>query len=498
MSKIKTTEEEIIKEFGKVFYTGSALKADEGKIIPTTLSMDIALNGGIPEGTITNLAGKPKCLGGNTLVYTNNGVRKLKDCNETDIRILSRTGMVDAKFIDAGEDDLYRINFEDGSYIDATSDHEFLVPKSITLNNLERVKLSDFKSNNVEFIPFCMKEIYEGYQDYWKLFTMNEYFPIASSIDFAYLKIQSIEFIGKQNTYCFETETSDFIANGLYLGNCGKTTLCLSIVANAQRMKKKCFYLDIEGRLRTDLLKTIPGLIWTDEQEKQTGFPQLQVIRSSEEKILSAEDYINIMDTLIKEVPGCLIILDSIAALTSQDVMATKAGDSKRMASIPTLMYFFLRKAAAILPVTKASILTITHLQANPSGYGGPNQVGGNAIQYFASNRFVCHSVEKVPANGPLIGHNAKFKCESAALGPPGGEFNLYVRYGKGADKEEDLVSTAEELGFIEKSGAWYKFTSGSEEIKLQGKQKCVEYFKENPDKAAILEKQIRDQVIKN
>lgn len=336
MSKIKTVEDDIIKEFGKVLFSGETLTDSEGLIIPTTLSLDIALSGGIAEGTITNFAGKPKA---------------------------------------------------------------------------------------------------------------------------------------------------------------GKTSLCLTIIASCQKLGKKCFYLDVEGRLRTDLLKTIPNLVWTDKQQEETGIPALQIIRSSAEKILSAEDYVNIMESLIKEVPGCVIVLDSIAALNTEDAMATKAGDSKRMAGVPTIMYGFLRKAAAICPVTKASIITITHLQANPSGYGGPTQVGGNAIQYLASNRFVCHSVEKVEVGGTQIGQNAKFKCDSSALGPPCGEAIIYVRYGRGCDAEEDLVAAAEELGFIEKSGAWYKLKDGTEEVKLQGKQKVVDYFKENKDKAEALEKEIRTQL---
>lgn len=339
MSKIKTTEEEIIKEFGNILYSGASIEDSEGQIIRTTLSLDIALSGGIPEGTITNIAGKEKC---------------------------------------------------------------------------------------------------------------------------------------------------------------GKTTLCLTLIAKAQKMGKECYYLDVESRLRTDLMKTIPGLVWTEEQEEATGLPKMKIIRSSIDKILSAEDYINIIDRLIKEKPGCLIILDSIAALASEDTIAAKAGESKRMASIPTLMYFLCRKAVPILSVTKATIVSITHLQANPGGYGGPNQVGGNAIQYFASNRLVCHGVEKVPATGPQVGHNAKFKCTAAALGSPGGEAIIYVRYGKGCDEEEDLVSIAEELGYLEKTGAWYRFIDETgEELKFQGKQKIVDFFKENPDKAQALENLIRDEQFK-
>lgn len=264
---------------------------------------------------------------------------------------------------------------------------------------------------------------------------------------------------------------------------CGKTTLVLTIAANAQKFGKRVYYLDVEGRLRTDLLKCIDGL----------DVDNFEVIRSSKDKILSAEDYINIATDLTKNDPGCLIILDSITTLCPEDTLNGMAGESKRLAGVPSLMYEFLRKMTAILPVTLGNIITLAHLQDNPSAYGGPKEGGGNAIQYYSSIRLICHSAPEVPKTGrPKIGKDSIFKVTASALGPPSGEAVIFIRYGRGCDKYEDLVYVAIEMGLVEQKAAWYYYG----EEKFQGKETLVNTLRENSDMYSQLEADVRKMVL--
>lgn len=267
----------------------------------------------------------------------------------------------------------------------------------------------------------------------------------------------------------------------------GKTTLCLEIIANAQKMGKPVFYLDVEGRLRLDLLTTVKGL----------DLDKLTIVRSNENKLLWAEDYLNLLEQIIRDVPRCLIILDSAAALCSTAASDTPLGESKQMMAIPKMLYDNLRKAAQILPVRKSNLIVITHLQANPSSYGGPTEVGGNALKYLGSNRLMCNSSQEFPKDETRKeGRESVFKILKSALGPPGNA-TIFVRYGHGCDKYLDLFRVSEEMGLIDKRGAWYTFPQlkGYEDKKLQGQDNVLALMHDDPAFFNLLDKTVRDLV---
>lgn len=271
----------------------------------------------------------------------------------------------------------------------------------------------------------------------------------------------------------------------------GKSTTALTIIAAAQHQyKKKCYYVDVEGRLTPQLMSTIPGLIWTEKQEKETGIPRMQVIKSSKGNFLTAEKYLNIIDKLFRSEEGCVVVLDSIAALCTESLFAANIGDSARMAAIPALMYAFMRKIAQVLPAMKSNLIAITHLQAKLDPYKAQTGMGGNAQEFFGSNVLISFSSkEEEDKDGYKIGRNTTFRVTKSALGKPGGEVVIYIRYGKGCDRNADIVELGEQLGFIAKTGAWYMYN----DQKVQGKENLVSYFKENPKEAVKLEKQIRE-----
>lgn len=283
----------------------------------------------------------------------------------------------------------------------------------------------------------------------------------------------------------------------------GKTTAMLEFVRNAQRFyKKPCFYFDIEGRLQHSLLSTINGLIYTEEGEKNSGIPALKIIKSEQGNILTAEKFLQIANRLITDIPGCVIIVDSIAALCTEDNFTKDLTESAKMADLQKLMYHFFRKINQILPITKSTIVCITHLQANPGSYTGvPKTYGGAAMDYFASNRIVSFSGGKeVPETGtPKIGKNTTMKITASAVGGPSTEATLYIRYGRGCDHIADLLDNADRYGFIERTGAWYNLTTSTgEKIKLQGKDAVEEYLVANPAEFVYLTNNIRKALIPN
>jgi recombination protein RecA len=246
--------------------------------------------------------------------------------------------------------------------------------------------------------------------------------------------------------------------------------------------------VDVEGRIRTELLKTIPGLVWTEDQEKNLKIPRLQIIKSVKGSILTAEKYLDIIIKILINEPGCIVVLDSVAALCSESLWASNMGDSQRMAKIPSLMYEFMRKIAQVVPTMQSNLICITHLQAKLDPYKSQTGMGGNAQEFFASNNLISFSSkEEEDENGYKIGRNTVFKVTKSALGKPGGESTIYIRYGKGCDRLNDLISLGEQLGLIDVNGAWYMYNNE----KFQGKKNIYNYLSSNKDISLKLEQEI-------
>jgi len=263
---------------------------------------------------------------------------------------------------------------------------------------------------------------------------------------------------------------------------CGKTTLALTILANAQAMGKNVYYIDIEHRIRTELLQCIKGL----------DVDKFNLIKSNEDKFLSAEDNLNIIDSIFSNDKGCVVVLDSVAMLAGEGNLATKLGDSKAMAAIPKIMYDFFRKIIAKVNAYNSNLILISHLQANVGGYGGPKEVGGFAQQFSASTRIMCYGSQEFPKEGTKLGRVSQFKIPKSATSAPS-EAEFYIRYGQGYDYARDLAENAKNLGLVEQSGAWFKvLLKPFEEVKAQGIESLVDELNSNTELAAALDKEVR------
>lgn len=256
----------------------------------------------------------------------------------------------------------------------------------------------------------------------------------------------------------------------------GKSSLCLTIAAEFQKVGKHVYYIDAEGRLQRALIDCVPGLNPTA--------PFFNIIRSSMETLLTAEQILGVIETILKDDPGSLIILDSLAALSSETEISGEMADMQR-ANIPKLMYKFLRKTAPLIHPTKSNLISITHMQANPTGYGSPfREVGGNAIQYFASNWMMCTSSSEIKdKENKSVGKDSKFKMKAVADGAPDAEVIVPIRYGRACCKVTDLFNILTELGVISAAGSWFKIeldslkTPEGEFPKFQGQEKVCNYL---------------------
>lgn len=279
----------------------------------------------------------------------------------------------------------------------------------------------------------------------------------------------------------------------------GKTTLALHMVAKMQRaLKKEAYFIDVEGRLRPELLKDIAGLVWTEEESKATGIPALKIIRSTDEKTITAEDYFNISHHIFTNLNNVILVFDSLAMLESNAQHGNDLGESSMLTEIPKLTYTWLRKISPSISSKTNNLITLTHVQDSPSRYGpGKREVGGNAIKYMASNHFVHQGNEIIRDSAErAIGQVTKFKVEKNALGAPYQEFNVCITYGRGIDEARDAFILGCQFGQISKSGAWYEIEYGDEPKKFQGELKTIEAIRSDPEMMAWLTKEIRTMVL--
>jgi recombination protein RecA len=271
---------------------------------------------------------------------------------------------------------------------------------------------------------------------------------------------------------------------------CGKTTTSLDFAATAQRKEyahgsfkdgREVYYLNIEGRLKKRDLEGIPGL----------DLSRFHVIGSQQGKILHAEEYLQIAERIINELPGSVVIIDSYSALCTEAEI-TSDMDKMQRADGAKLLAKFCRKVANVIPVNKNIVIGITHLMGNPTGYGAEfKEKSGQAIAYQTDIKLRAKTFKPwtLSADSTQIGQEIEWQVLCSALGPPGGSITSYIRYGQGIDKHTELINFAVDIGLINKGGAWYTYNQD----KFQGMEKVRQYFIDNPDQYKDLEKSVKD-----
>jgi recombination protein RecA len=262
---------------------------------------------------------------------------------------------------------------------------------------------------------------------------------------------------------------------------CGKTTTSLDFAATAQKTQyqgslkepREVYYLNIEGRLKKRDLEGIPGL----------NLDKFHVVGSQQGKILHAEEYLQIAEKIINEIPGSVLIIDSYSALCTEAEITSEM-DKMQRADGAKLLAKFCRKVANVIPVNKNIVIGITHLMGNPTGYGAEfKEKSGQAIAYQTDIKLRAKSFKPwlLSAESTQIGQEIEWQVICSALGPPGGNITSYIRYGQGVDKYMEAICLASDIGIIHKGGAWYTLTGVTDKPKFQGTEKVRQFLLENP-----------------
>ncbi len=254
----------------------------------------------------------------------------------------------------------------------------------------------------------------------------------------------------------------------------GKTTLALSIVAQAQRSGGAAAYIDAEHALDPQYAKNI-------------GVDIDNLLISQPD---TGEEALEIAETLIRSNALDVIVVDSVAALVPKAEIDGDMGDA-HVGLQARLMSQALRKLTAVASKSKTSVIFINQIRMKIGVmFGNPETTpGGLGLRLQASVRMDIRRIESIKQGEQHIGNRVRVKVLKNKMAPPFRDAEFEILFGQGISYIGDLLDLAVEHNIIEKTGAWFSF--GGERLG-QGRENVREMLKSNPDLLAQVEKQVK------
>ena len=209
----------------------------------------------------------------------------------------------------------------------------------------------------------------------------------------------------------------------------------------------------------------------------------------------TGEQALEITDALVRSGAIDAVVVDSVAALVPKQEIEGEMGDTF-VGLQARLMSQALRKLAGTIAKTNCVVIFINQLRMKIGVmYGNPETTtGGNALKFYASVRLDVRRIEAIKEGGNVIGNKTRVKVVKNKVAPPFREAVFEIMYGQGISKWGELVDLAVQMDIIQKSGSW--FSMGDERIG-QGANAVKEYLINNPDIAAQVEAQVRENLWK-
>ena len=260
----------------------------------------------------------------------------------------------------------------------------------------------------------------------------------------------------------------------------GKTTLTLQVIAECQKMGGTAAFIDAEHALD-------PGYA------QKLGVNVDDLIVSQPD---TGEQALEITDMLVRSAAVDVVIIDSVAALTPKAEIEGEMGDT-HVGLQARLMSQALRKLTANIKRSNTLVIFINQIRMKIGVmFGSPETTtGGNALKFYASVRLDIRRIGSIKKGEEILGSETRVKVVKNKVAPPFKMTEFDILYNEGISRESEIINLGVQLNLIEKSGAWYSY---KQEKIGQGKENVRLYLKENPQIAAVLEQQIRTELLEN
>ena len=254
----------------------------------------------------------------------------------------------------------------------------------------------------------------------------------------------------------------------------GKTTVALSILAQAQKMDGEVAFIDVEHALDPVYAQALG-----------VNIDNLLVSQPD-----SGEQALEIAEALIRSGAIDVIVLDSIAAMTTRAEIDGEMGDL-HVGQLARLMSQAMRKLTAAISKSNCVAIFINQVREKIGVmYGNPETTpGGRALKFCASVRIEVRKGEVIKSGNEIIGAETKCKIVKNKVAPPFKECHFDMMYGQGISRTGEVLDLAVELDIIKKGGSWFSY----KDQKLgQGRDNVKELLKNDE----ALMKEIEEQIL--
>ncbi len=258
----------------------------------------------------------------------------------------------------------------------------------------------------------------------------------------------------------------------------GKTTLCLNVIAEAQRRGGIAAFIDVEHALDPKYARTLG-----------VNIDELLVSQPD-----CGEDALNIAETLIRSNSIDVIIIDSVAALVSRAELDGQMGDAT-VGSQARMMSQAMRRLTGIVNKT-GCICMFTNQIREKIGvmFGSPETTpGGRALKFFASIRMDIRRIGQIKdTSGAVIGNRTRVKIVKNKVAPPFRDCEFDIMYNEGISRMGSIVDLGVEHKILEKKGAWISYQG---DLVGQGREAAKAFLTENPEITEKVSKAIIEAV---
>jgi recombination protein RecA len=254
----------------------------------------------------------------------------------------------------------------------------------------------------------------------------------------------------------------------------GKTTLCLHVVANAQRAGGVAAFIDAEHAL--DI-----------EYAKKLGVDVENLLVSQPD---TGEQALEICEILVRSGAVDVVVVDSVAALVPKAEIEGEMGDS-HVGLQARLMSQALRKLTGAIARSRTAVIFINQLREKIGVmFGNPETTtGGKALKFYASLRLDIRRLGPVKDKEEVIGSQVRVKVVKNKIAPPFKQAEFDIMYAEGISHTGLLIDIGAESGIIEKSGAWYSYNG---QRIGQGRENAKLFLKDNPALMAEIEEKVK------
>jgi recombination protein RecA len=260
----------------------------------------------------------------------------------------------------------------------------------------------------------------------------------------------------------------------------GKTTLTLSVIAEAQKQGATCAFIDAEHALDPGYAEKL-GVNIDDMLVSQPD---------------TGEQALEITDMLVRSGSVDVIVVDSVAALTPKAEIEGDIGDS-HMGLAARMMSQAMRKMTGNIKNANCLVIFINQIRMKIGVmFGSPETTtGGNALKFYASVRLDIRRTGAVKDGDEVVGNETRVKVVKNKVSPPFKQAEFQILYGKGIYRMSEVIDLGVKQGLIDKAGAWYAYNGD----KIgQGKANAAKFLQDNPNIAEAIETKIRQELLPN